>query len=339
MTTKRHIVLLAALLVPGVAHAQGGTSAPKATPPATSGVKEEQEAEAQAAMERGIAAFQAGDAETALEEYRRAMDLAPEANLPYRYAGEAFESLSRMPEAVESFETYLKKNPYVRDAASVQARIRRLRARYIDAALSVTCQPEGADVYLDDGADKVGITPVVNLPVHAGEHHVVVRREGYKPIDARLRFVAGASLELPCVLQSATSAPTAPAPPPPAHAEPEQPSHARRTWGYVALGAGATLLVGSAIVDATWLNSTIEDFHAAAASGDGTALGLERRAHALQTTLVVTYVTGGVLAATGVGLVLWDLKSEDTTRAKATPAPAAARLSTDGQRIYFTGRF
>jgi tetratricopeptide (TPR) repeat protein len=285
------------------------------------GQTEAQRTEAQAAMERGIAAMTAGDPTAALTEYARAAELVPEANLPHRYAGEALESLARFPEAIESYELYLKKNPQVKDAAAIEARIKRLRAKHLDAEVSIACRPLPGDVYLDDGPEKIGTTPLAAVAVRAGEHRFRVRRAGYEDATYELRLAAGSSVAIPCELKPERR--ERPAPPPP-----QRPSDPRKTWGYITLGSGATLLVGSLIVDLTWLGSTIDDFHAAAASGDGRARGLEQRAHALQTAIGITYVTGAVLTATGGGLLLW--------RAASGPGASSQALRTNGRDLTFT---
>jgi tetratricopeptide (TPR) repeat protein len=286
-----------------------------------------QRAEAQAAMERGIGAATAGDPAAALTEYARAAELVPDANLPHRYAGEALESLARFSEAVESYELYLKKNPHVKDAAMIEARIRRLRAKHLDAEISITCRPMPGDLYLDDGAEKIGRTPIAALAVRAGDHRFRIRRPGYEDATYELRLAAGSSVAIPCELKpERIEHPDAR----PAR-EPMTSGDPRKTWGFIAVGAGATLLAGSLILDLTWLQSTLDDFHAAAASGDGTARGLEQRAHTLQTTLVLTYVTGAALAATGAGLLLW--------RATSGPSAPSQAIRTNGRELTFTARW
>jgi tetratricopeptide (TPR) repeat protein len=283
-----------------------------------------QRAEAQAAMERGIAAATAGDPTAALAEYARAAELVPEANLPHRYAGEALESLARFAEAIESYELYLKKNPQVKDRAMIEARIQRLRAKHFDAEISITCRPLAGDVYLDDGPDKIGTTPLSAIAVRAGEHRFRIRRPGYEDATYELRLAAGSSVAIPCELKPLRS--EHPSAPPPA--EPATSGDPRKTWGFIAVGTGATLLVGSLVLDLTWLGSTIDDFHSAAARGDGSARGLEQRAHTLQTTLVITYVTGAVLTATGAGLLLW--------RASSSPNAPSQALRTNGRELTFS---
>jgi tetratricopeptide (TPR) repeat protein len=283
-----------------------------------------QRAEAQAAMERGIAAATAGDPSAALAEYAHAAELVPEANLPHRYAGEAYESLARFAEAIDSYELYLKKNPQVKDKAMIEARIKRLRAKHLDAEISITCRPLPGDVYVDDSPEKIGTTPLSSIAVRAGDHRFRIRHPGYDDATYELRLAAGSSVAIPCELKP-TRAEHPFGPPQP---EPPAPGDARKTWGFITLGTGVTLLVGSLVLDLTWLGSTIDDFHAAEASGDGGARGLEKRAHTLQTTLAITYVTGAVLTATGAGLLLW--------RAASPPSSPSQALRTNGRELTFT---
>lgn len=321
MTRASTAFLFAALTAAAVLAGSGAASAQ------TPG----QQQEAEEAMRRGVAAMQAGDPRTAIEEYRVAIALVPQANLPYRYAGEAYEALHQYEAAVDAYDHYLKTNPYVSDAASVQGHIRQLRAQYIDAAVDLACSPAGAKIYLDQLPNPIGAAPLRELAVHRGEHRFVVRMPGYRDAVRELHLEAGTHVEIPCALTpdpaaagGAGSTTGAPAPP----SEEESSRRARlRTLGWVATATGVVLVGASAILDATWLHGTIDDFHAAADAGASDAASIQKRAHALQVGLTIGYVVGGVLAVTGIGIVVYEKASRRAT------------VATDGHQLLLRADF
>jgi hypothetical protein len=43
---------------------------------------------------------------------------------------------------------------------------------------------------------RVGRTPVIGVPIAAGEHHVVLERDGYEPLDRAIKVEPGAEIRL-----------------------------------------------------------------------------------------------------------------------------------------------
>jgi tetratricopeptide (TPR) repeat protein len=54
-------------------------------------------------MERGIALRDSGNHEGAVAEYKKAIALVPEANVPHRFAAESLAALKRWDEAIASW--------------------------------------------------------------------------------------------------------------------------------------------------------------------------------------------------------------------------------------------
>src|SRR5258706_3352115 len=125
----------------------------------------DREWEAQRAMERGMKARSRGDLASALTAFEEAQKLVPEANLPYRFGAEVLEALGRWEPAVQSYRRYLEIKPGVSDAEKVRAKIAELRALRLDGIVDVSCQPAGARVFLDGGAEPIGVTPLNNWRV------------------------------------------------------------------------------------------------------------------------------------------------------------------------------
>ncbi len=205
-------LLAVALAAPG---ARADDAAPaKPTPKAIE--------EAEHAMERGVAAMDHGDPEAALAEYRRAESLLPDANLPYRFAGEALEALKRWPEAIASYDTYLRIKADVKDAQAIRDRIADIRARHVEGTLDVDCTPAGASVTIDDAASPIGATPVHDVHLIAGEHAVRVAAPDRREAVLRAVVTAGVRTSLQCDLSPAV-VPPPPAPEPAPRLAPLQP--------------------------------------------------------------------------------------------------------------------
>jgi hypothetical protein len=86
------------------------------------------------------------------------------------------------------------------------------------------------------------------------------------------------------------------------------PRHARgaaqRTWGWVLGGAGVAILAASAVGDGVVLDAAIDDWREAERSGASDARSLRDDAETMQSVLLVGYVAGAVLTATGATLLL-----------------------------------
>jgi tetratricopeptide (TPR) repeat protein len=273
---------------------------PTSEPPSTDDV-----ANARAAMERGIRAFEAGSMEAALAEFERAKSLVPSANLPWRYSGDALTRLGRHAEAVESYERYLTLRPNVSDADEVREKVAEIRRRHLEGALLVSCTPAGAPgaaVFLDDGSSAVGVTPATIPAVRVGPHRVVVRAEGYAEWRGEANVTGGATTTITCTLVAETPARTEP----PRGEKPRDDGMPRRTIGWITAGSGLAIFGTAALLDVTWLRGKVDDFHASAESGDGNAERLSREANTLQTGVLVTYCIGAAALIGGLVLVLTD---------------------------------
>jgi tetratricopeptide (TPR) repeat protein len=271
------------------------------------------EAEAKAAMKRGIAAFARRDAETALAEYRKAERLVPDANVPHRYAAEALVELERYEDAIEEYETYLRIKPDVSDAAEVRKRMENARAK-IDGTVDVRSTPAGAAVLVDGASAKAGDTPLTGLKLKQGSHTIVLRLPDRKDVVLSPVVRGGETLALEAHFSDASVR--------------EGHRSMRSTLGWVALGTGGAVLGAALVVDVFVLSSAFNTFEDKRRVDDPSAADALSHARHLQVAAVVGYAAGGVLAATGAVLLLWPGK---------TDAPVKAGVGLGGAVV--SGRF
>lgn len=272
------------------------------------------ETEAQAAMERGIAAFGKGDAATALYEYERAMRLVPQANLPYRYAAEALLQLDRPRAAITYLEKYLSINEHVSDAAAVRARIEGLRRERLPSRWKLRAELPGTKVRVDRGALQ---TLPIEVELAPGEHVLSSEHEGRLTVTEHVQVVGDHPEEHVLVVG-------APLPVGPGLREdpaPGGPSPLLVT-SLATLGVGALTLATSAVLDATLLHAKLSDLDAASARGDANLAIYKNDASSAKTGVIVGYVAGSALAVAGGALLLvWQL-----TRAKPATGIGAVRV-------------
>lgn len=271
------------------------------------------EDDARAAMMRGIAAFGRGQADAALAEYEAAKKLAPKANAPYRYAAEALVALGRHAEAVENLEAYLRKNASVSDAQEVREKIARIKADFYPARLAIHADAPDAIVLVDD--ELKGAPRTIEL--RPGRHHIEVRAPGRASATQDVMLVGDRDATLVLTLSPEDT-------PPATHVIVPETSVQTfptpwRTLGWVGVGLGAAAVVTGAVLDLAVLGPKVDDYDAASAKGDVGARDLRDSASTLQTTVLVTYVAGGVLAAGGAALLLFAPK-ESLRGAKIVPA-------------------
>jgi tetratricopeptide (TPR) repeat protein len=154
--------------------------------------------EAATRFQRGLAFYGDGDFALALIEFDRAYQLVPDYRVLYNI-GQVSIQLSRFARARLALEQYLAEGgaaiPPER-MAEVERDLRMLgdRTAYIELTVSTL----GAEVLVDDRSQ--GETPLgAPLLLDAGEHQVVVRKEGFQ--TATRRVVLAGSERLPLAIE------------------------------------------------------------------------------------------------------------------------------------------
>lgn len=279
---------------------------------------EAEEEAARAAMRRGVAEFGRGEADKALAEYEAAIRLAPTANAPHLYAAEALLALGRFKEAVAHLEQYIAKKPDVSDAGDVRERIARIKAEHYPGRVRVTSNVEDAELFVDGEAR--GSARALELP--PGKHRIELRAPHREAASQEIVVVGDRDASIFVTLaEERPSAPPAAVGSPAAVALPERDARvAPSPWptvGWVTTGVGAATLATFFVVDVAALGPAVSDYHAAADRADPAARALRDEATGLRTLTAVGYVTGGVLTAAGVGLLLF------APRSTAAPATSA----------------
>jgi hypothetical protein len=209
---------LAAQLVAGVGHA----APPPGPPPARA---DPAEARALDHLDRGVAAYRAGDFARARTELVAASELAPDRPNPYRWLALAEVALGDCAGALVHIESFLS---HVAAGDPRVAEIVAVRERCLDAALvTVTSRPSGAAIRLD-GGPPIATTPARRLAMRGGPHHLVLELPGYLTATHDFEAVTRGELVSDIALVRAPAA--APL--------------VRRWWFWAAVGAVAVTAAG-----------------------------------------------------------------------------------------------
>lgn len=289
------------------------------------------EDEARAAMREGLAAFDRGDFEAALERYETAKRLVPNANAPYFFAAKALEKLGRFREAITNLELYLAKDPTVSDAAQVKDHIASLRAEHLPGRLSVHTNVAADDVLVLVDGKGVGRGEAV-IEVTPGPHRVEARAPRRSAVSKDISIASDEEASLTLAFADASPPPPPPivtppdTTPPPPSAEP----FPWRTVGWITGGVGVATVATSFVVDVALLGPKVDDFKRAYENLDERAGTLRTEVDHLQTGVAIGYVVGGVLIASGITLVLLA-----PNRAKAAPSGATRTIDSNPLRFRF----
>lgn len=151
---------------------------------------------AQELNREGKAHFAASRFEDALESFRKAHEFDPAPTFLYNMA-RCLERLGRYGEAIDMFRRYLREDPGSAKKEAVEGTVRFLEERAADttARFTFASRPEGAAVYLNDGPEPVGQTPLDKwLPY--GTYRVRLRLDGYVEQDVTLEVTRGGPARL-----------------------------------------------------------------------------------------------------------------------------------------------
>jgi hypothetical protein len=182
--------------------------------------------EAERLTAEGIAAFQRGDHQQALDSFEQAFLIAPSPTLRYQQ-GRALSALNRDLPAANAFEAFLidPGDATAEDQESARAQLVELDKKL--GGILVTCNPACGDLTLDGGPLAEG----ARVRVSPGKHELRATRPAY---SARLHISAGETAR-PSLMWLAEPKPTVTAPPP----EKKKRSAARSWWLWTMVGAAA----------------------------------------------------------------------------------------------------
>jgi hypothetical protein len=138
-------------------------------------------------LDRGVAAFRAGDFATARVELAQAQRLAPDRPNPYRWLAMTEVELGDCRSALVDIESFLSRVP-VGDPRV--AEVIALRGRCVATGmLRVDSAPSGAAIHVD-GGPTVATTPTPSLAIAAGMHRLTIAKPGYAALEASLEVRA-----------------------------------------------------------------------------------------------------------------------------------------------------
>jgi hypothetical protein len=216
MTAHVAWIVLAAQLAAAVGHA--APSPPPAAP------ADPTESRALDHLDRGVAAYRAGDYQRARAELVAASALAPDKPNPYRWLALSEVALGDCASALIHVESFLSRVP---PADPRVAEVVALRERCVDTGVvRVSSTPSGAALRLD-GAPPAQTTPA-RLAMRTGRHRIVVEKPGFESLSHEFELRASGEL-----VQSFTLRPLPPGTP-----------LVRRWWFWAAIGAVAITAAG-----------------------------------------------------------------------------------------------
>jgi tetratricopeptide (TPR) repeat protein len=190
---------------------------------ATAAAADPAEDAALAHLDRGVAAYRAGDFARAHDELLEANRLAPDRPNPYRWLALAEAELDDCQSALINIEAFLSRVP-AEDARVAELIALRDRCQHT-SKIDIDSTPPGASIRLD-GGPAIGRTPAKRLVMRTGRHLVTLEKPGFAAqstqIDVRPFGTNYATFQL----------------------RTEQTSITHRWWFWLALGAVAATAGG-----------------------------------------------------------------------------------------------
>ncbi len=183
-------------------------------------------AQAREQFNAGVARYEQGDYQGALEAFQEAYRLAPHPMVRVNMAN-CYEHLDRPLEALHHFERFLaeSENATRQQRREVQAAIARLSQQVGQVRLAIA--PDGALVTIDNAETRR--SPILEpIRLTAGTHHVEVRLAGYRTDRREIEVAGGQEQRIVVQLERGASTPevasaTTPEPTEPT-AEPAEPA-------------------------------------------------------------------------------------------------------------------
>ncbi|MFT3927528.1 MAG: tetratricopeptide repeat protein [Myxococcales bacterium] len=307
-------------------------------------------ARARSLFGEGVAAFERGDFENALESFTQAYRLAPHPAVRVNMAN-CYEQLGRYAEATFNYQRFLEESgPDVapEQRADVEAAIERLRQKFGDIIVETT--PADVSLSIDGASAQRGLDGRIQL--RAGPHLLRATKPGYVNLERSIDVVGGTEQRVVLELESLSMAPAVPLEEPAAEgqasasdwrpasqSEPDQADGGSKlrpamwiTFGAAVLcGVGAGITGGLAIkAQNDFDNDVVQSNNAAATSmvrAQARANGLDAsdRANTLAMVTDVLWISAAVGASTAFVLWMVDRKHEHSESSVALLPATSAR--------------
>ena len=143
-------------------------------------------------LERGVAAFRAGDYLRARRELEVAHELAPDRANPYRWLALTAVQLGDCKAVLINIDGFLARVAADEPRVAELVRLRELCQR--TGVLRVDSSPTAASLHLDGAL--VGTTPYRTLSLQAGPHTLVADHRGRRSVSRSIVVTAGAELAI-----------------------------------------------------------------------------------------------------------------------------------------------
>lgn len=160
-------------------------------------------------IEEGLAAYDRGEFERALQHFRDAYDIYAHPDLLYRL-GLAYEKLDEVEEAIRHYRMFLEEVPDAKERGRIEATVRRLEKRLASEASQVRIKtnPAGATVFINDEINGPAGTTPIELPVSSGNYKIILKKEGHQTIEDVVDVPKGQTLVLNYALTSTAPTPS-----------------------------------------------------------------------------------------------------------------------------------
>ncbi|MEM7674615.1 MAG: PEGA domain-containing protein [Myxococcota bacterium] len=136
-----------------------------------------------ARIKAGRSKYDAGDYESAIEEFRAAFDIKASGAPLYNIA-KSYENMGRWEEAADYYQQYLDIDPDASDRTKVETLIKEMQRRIKDRfkELSISSDPPGADIFIDDRNTGLQGQTNFRLKLEPGPHTLYLDLNGYEPV-------------------------------------------------------------------------------------------------------------------------------------------------------------
>jgi tetratricopeptide (TPR) repeat protein len=162
----------------------------------------------QSHVQAGKKAYDAGNFEASLEKFQRALEILEHPDFVYRVAL-AHEKLGHTEQALENYRKFLEMAPDADDRGKVERTIQRLEQELEQQRpeVDIATTPSGATVRLAGEEKPLGKTPLTTS-MEPGRYLLVVTREGFEEARRQIGVESGEALALDIELDRAASAET-----------------------------------------------------------------------------------------------------------------------------------
>ncbi len=233
--------------------------------------------------------------ERALAAYEKAFELVGNPKIYFPIAT-AEEKLGRWVDAATHLRKFLTGSGEIDAKLRADAEARLENAKLNVGVLTLTVEPEGAQVSLD--GNVVGTAPMTEpLFLAPAEYTLSITADGYKPMEQKLAIEAGSESERSFELESAAVIIDTPVKPPPPPEPPPPPPAPSKLMLYVAGGATLAFFAGATTtgIMAVGKNGTFKDDPESSA-GESARKSGKNLALITDGLIVGTVVAGGLTA-------------------------------------------